>query len=259
MINSKIISWPKISIVTPSFNQGEFIEQTIKSIISQNYPNLEYIIIDGGSTDNTISIINKYDKYISYWVSEKDNGQSDAINKVLKICTGDIFNWLNSDDFYEPKSLFLVASIFKKNQKIKYVSGYERHIYENGRFKIHNGTYVSKKFEKNIIDCEVSQPSTFFRLADVKSVEGLSVNLKYVMDGELWLKLLLMFGTKGFFKIHKILVNFRIHQNSKTFIQTTENGFLIDRSSIVYSLIEYVELENFIIDYFMSDYFKTPR
>ena len=90
--------WPRISIVTPNYNYGHFIEETIRSILLQGYPNLEYIIIDGASTDNSIEIIKKYEKWVSYWVSEKDTGQSNAINKGLERCTGEFFNWINSDD-----------------------------------------------------------------------------------------------------------------------------------------------------------------
>ena len=82
------------SIITPSYNQGQYIEQTIQSVLNQNYPNLEYIIIDGGSTDNTVEIIKKYEKHLKFWVSEKDKGQANAINKGLQYCTGEIFNWI---------------------------------------------------------------------------------------------------------------------------------------------------------------------
>ena len=94
-----MFSYPKISIVTPSFNQGQYIEQTILSVIGQDYPNLEYIIIDGGSSDNTVEIIKKYADKIIYWISDPDNGQSDALNKGLAKCTGEIFNWINSEDY----------------------------------------------------------------------------------------------------------------------------------------------------------------
>ena len=87
--------WPRISIVTPSYNQGQYIEETIRSILLQGYPNLEYIIIDAGSTDQTVEIIKKYEMFLSYWVSESDNGQAHAINKGLSLCTGEIFNWIN--------------------------------------------------------------------------------------------------------------------------------------------------------------------
>ncbi|MEO8399398.1 MAG: glycosyltransferase, partial [Ignavibacteriaceae bacterium] len=100
---------PKISIITPSFNQGLFIEQTIRSVLLQNYPNLEYIIIDGGSTDNTIEIIKKYEPWIKYWISEKDSGQSEALNKGILHCEGEIFNWLNSDDYYSKDCFKLIA------------------------------------------------------------------------------------------------------------------------------------------------------
>ena len=92
---------PKISIVTPSFNQAEFLEQTIESVLSQGYPNLEYFVMDGGSNDRSVEIIKKYESHLAGWVSEKDRGQSHAINKGLNLSTGDVFNWLNSDDYYE--------------------------------------------------------------------------------------------------------------------------------------------------------------
>src|SRR5947207_6789592 len=102
-------SWPRISIVTPSFNQGQFIEETIRSVLLQGYPNLEYIIIDGGSTDNTVGVIKKYEPWLAYWVSEKDRGQCDAINKGFARATGDIFAWLCSDDVYAPGALRRIA------------------------------------------------------------------------------------------------------------------------------------------------------
>lgn len=104
---------PKISIVTPSYNQGEFIEETIRSVLLQGYPNLEYIIVDGGSTDNTVDIIKKYDDYISYWVSEPDNGQSHALNKGFSKATGDLIGWQNSDDYYSREAFKRVAEASK--------------------------------------------------------------------------------------------------------------------------------------------------
>jgi glycosyltransferase involved in cell wall biosynthesis len=95
-----MIHLPKISIVTPSFNQGMFLEKTILSVLEQGYPNLEYIIIDGGSSDNSVEIIKKYEKHLAYWESEPDQGQSHAINKGFERATGEIFGWLNSDDWY---------------------------------------------------------------------------------------------------------------------------------------------------------------
>ena len=108
------IDWPKISIVTPSYNQGQFIEETLRSILLQNYPNIEYIIMDGGSTDETVAILKKYAPWITHWVSEQDRGQTHAINKGFKKVTGPITNWINSDDVFLPNAFFSVAQNFDK-------------------------------------------------------------------------------------------------------------------------------------------------
>ena len=121
--HNKDINLPKISIVMPSYNQVEFIERSILSVLNQNYPNIELIIIDGGSTDATIDIIKKYEKSIAFWVSEKDQGQSDALNKGFKRCTGEIYGWLNSDDVYLPNVFKSVSLAFKKNQNKKIIFG----------------------------------------------------------------------------------------------------------------------------------------
>ncbi|MCX6313039.1 MAG: glycosyltransferase family 2 protein [Bacteroidetes bacterium] len=110
------MNYPKITIITPSFNQGQFLEETIQSVLGQNYPNLEYIIMDGGSSDNSIEIIKKYEHGIAIWKSEKDKGQSDAINKGLRIATGEIVGWLNSDDLLSPGSLFELAKVFNDSR-----------------------------------------------------------------------------------------------------------------------------------------------
>src|SRR5438132_9480052 len=114
---------PKISIVTPSFDQGRFIEETIRSVLDQNYPNLEYLIIDGGSTDQTIDIIRKYEKQLSYWESEKDRGQVHAINKGLARATGGICAFLNSHDVYLPGTLATVAKYFDEHPKAEWICG----------------------------------------------------------------------------------------------------------------------------------------
>ena len=118
-------SYPKISIITPSYNQAKFLERTILSVLNQNYPNLEYIICDGGSTDGSVEIIKKYEKCLSYWASEKDTGQYDAINKGFKMVKGDIIAWQNSDDIYLPNTFFEVAKLFRNKPSVDLIFGNE--------------------------------------------------------------------------------------------------------------------------------------
>ncbi len=109
-VHQTIDTYPKISIITPSYNQGNYIEETIQSIINQNYPNLEYMIFDGGSNDQSLEIIKKYEKWISFWESKSDKGQANAINKGIAKCEGDIVGWINSDDMLVPGSLYTIAN-----------------------------------------------------------------------------------------------------------------------------------------------------
>ena len=124
--------FPRISIITPSYNQGEYIEKTIKSILSQEYPNLEYIIIDGGSTDNTIEIIKKYENDITYWVSEPDKGQTDALKKGFSMATGDFFLWVNSDDYLLPDAINKFVDAHIKNPSADLIVGLGRRSDPNG-------------------------------------------------------------------------------------------------------------------------------
>jgi glycosyltransferase involved in cell wall biosynthesis len=227
--------YPKISIITPSFNQGQYIEQTILSVLDQGYPNLEYFIIDGGSTDNSVEIIKKYSDRITFWVSEKDKGQSDAINKGLKLASGDIVNWLNSDDFYEPGALLKVAETFR-NSEINVVIG-RSHIFKglNNVLYDSNGSDIYKgNLAKTIGWARIDQPETFFRRDATLKVGFLDTRLHFLMDRDWWIKYLFAFGLYVIAKIPDILVNFRLHEGSKTVSQAA--GFLKERDTYYYSM-----------------------
>ncbi len=209
------ITWPKISIVTPTLNQGQFIEETIRSVIFQNYPNLQYIIIDGGSTDNTVDVIKKYDKYIDYWVSEKDLGQSDAINKGLSKCNGDIFNWINSDDSYEENAFRTIAGYFME-EDIDLLVAREFRFYNKSYKTLASGSVLTNDFEQTILTGQIDQPSTFWRRETITSLGNLDVDMHYAMDADMWMRYLLANGPKKIKKTGDAIVNFRLHSASKT-------------------------------------------
>ncbi|MBT8195862.1 MAG: glycosyltransferase [Bacteroidia bacterium] len=207
--------YPRITLITPSYNQGQYIEETIQSVLNQNYPNLQYIIIDGGSTDNTVDIIKKYEDRIDYWVSEKDSGQSSAINKGLKIADGDIVNWLNSDDMLAEKSLFNLANAVKQNPSANIYTGQTTYLVHNEISNSHSHTV----FENRACTFgfgHINQPSTYYRKQVIDKIGNLDESLNYCMDLDWWLKYLLRYDINTVVKIMDIWSIFRIHDDSKT-------------------------------------------
>lgn len=214
------MSYPKISIVTPSFNQGRFLEQTIKSILDQNYPNLEYIIIDGGSSDNSVQLIKKYEDRLAYWVSEPDHGQAHAINKGIEHCTGEIFNWINSDDILLPGSIETVARSFMNNPCLEWFLGAIDLVGEQGEgeFLSHQQPYMDEDrahwlghYGKYYLFC---QQASFMRLPVFNKFGMLDETLHYCFDHEFYLRLL--FGGIRPAICRETLGLFRIHPNAKT-------------------------------------------
>ena len=224
--------FPKISIVTPSYNQGEYIEQTIRSVLLQNYPDIQYIIIDGGSSDKTIEIIKKYEPWIYHWESGKDRGQSHAINKGIGHCTGEIFNWINSDDYYNPDCFKNLAGSFDSGN-VHAVAGNYRYFDENkNRQEKVIGLRLKPTLEETLAFVLMDQPSTFFRLKIINELGGLDERYKYVMDQDLWKKFLFRYGMNNIKVTEKELAHFRLHGESKTY----KNSFSKEYHGIFYSI-----------------------
>ena len=207
---------PKISVVTPSYNQGQFIEETILSVIGQGYPNLEYIIIDGGSTDATVEIIKKYEKHLSYWVTEKDNGQSHALNKGFTKATGDIFCWLNSDDLFLPSTLSYISTLFQDCNSHSIIFGNCIHFNELHESVSTYGSNVVKAAKIHTLENYdyIIQPSTFWTKETWGKVGSLRENLCYAFDWEWFLRAKRL--SVSFTSVAKCFSLYRIHKDHKT-------------------------------------------
>lgn len=214
--------WPKITIITPSFNQGQFLDEAIRSVVCQNYPCLEYIVIDGGSTDNSVEIIRKYNDKITYWVSEPDRGQSHAINKGLARATGDIIGWVNSDDYLLPNCLMLIANLFKNHRKEIIAGNVEEIVthndvdYEVEQIVVQQGItlrnfvcYWESKYSWH-------QVGLFFPASVWKNIGSLDETLTYGMDYDLMCRFL---QRTSVYYINETVARFRLHSNSKTVSQ----------------------------------------
>lgn len=208
---------PLISVITPSYNQGKFIRETINSVLSQDYPNVELLVMDGGSTDDTVAILKSYGKKIK-WQSKKDKGQTDAINKGMREAKGEIVCYLNSDDTFLPGTLSTVAEAFKNNPNIHWLTGNYQIINENGNIiqsyiqwyktaaRSSNNTTLLKILNY------ISQPSTFWKRSVFEQIGYFDETLRYCMDYDFWLRL------SAFDKpliLFKELSQFRIHSLSK--------------------------------------------
>lgn len=236
----------KFSVITPSFNQGNYIEENIQSVLNQNYPNFEHIIMDGGSRDNTIEILKKYLHLI--WKSEPDKGQADAINQGLKIATGDVICWLNSDDFLENHSFYIVNNILIEHSDLGGVVGDINVVNEFGNI-LEKRSGVPYTFDYLLnINYSITQQSTFIKKERLDKVGGLNDYYNYVMDYELLLRL-----TKGgsrFSYVDRTLANFRIHGQSKTMMSSTKFLYEIIDLKIMYKA-NILTSSNFRIIYYL--------
>jgi len=213
---NKNLSKPKLSIVMPSYNKVDFIERSILSILNQDYKNIELIIIDGGSNDGTLNIIKKYQEYISLFISEKDKGQSDALNKGFKNCTGEIFGWLNSDDIYLPNAFSNVVLAFKKNLNKKIVFGdwlsidkYDQVLDFNHAFDFNLNHFKYEGFH-------INAQSMFWHRSVHKHFSGFDINLYNTMDYQMILEFGINENQKSFLRIPYPLGGFRRYEGQKT-------------------------------------------
>ncbi len=202
----------KVSVITPSYNQANFIERTIQSVLSQDIPHLEYVIMDGGSKDHTIDILKKYDSLLE-WRSEKDNGQAHAVNKGLQQTSGDIIGWLNSDDVYCRDAIQRVCEFFESNPDIDVIYGNAYHIDTDDNII---ETYYTEEWDINRLKeiCYLCQPAVFFRRKVIQQFGMLNDKLQYCMDYEFWLRL----AKNGvrFAYVKDFLAGSRLHADTKT-------------------------------------------
>ena len=207
-------TYPKISIVTPSYNQGEFIESAIQSVLSQNYPNFEHIILDNCSTDRTVEILQQYPHLI--WKSQPDKGQSDALNQGFRMATGDIIGWLNADDLYLPQCFEKIAATFADSQG-DLVYGDYRWIDEHGKIiQLRQELDFDWFVLKYLHVLYIPSTTTFFKRKIFEEENFLDTSLKYSMDYEFFLRLARQ--NYKFVHINAYLADFRWHENNKSVI-----------------------------------------
>lgn len=232
----------RIGIVTPSYNQGHFLQETIESVLSQGYPNLEYVIIDGGSTDDSVEIIRKYERHLSFWLSERDSGQSEAINKGLRrLINTDIWAYLNSDDVYRPGTFSKVAAAFQ-DPTVDWVTGEAAYVDEKGlalkRLLPTDQWKTEDVLEKLIREPVVVavQVSNFMRNSILKKFGYFDETLHYCMDVEYGLRLILS-GIRPQI-INSPLAHARLHSASKTMNQAETNAFARETAKILESILD---------------------
>jgi glycosyltransferase involved in cell wall biosynthesis len=205
---------PRISIVTPSYNQAQFLEETIQSVLDQEYPNLQYIIIDGGSTDSSVDIIRQYEDRLAYWVSERDNGQVDAINRGFARATGDIVAWLNSDDTYEPGTFMAIKDVFHARPGPRLVYGEGWYIDECST-RLRPCSFVRSTFSPNYLYNRdpILQQATFWTRDLWEEVGPLNESLNWVFDWDWFIR---AYKKTKFHYIPRFLANYRVHSQAKT-------------------------------------------
>ncbi len=204
---------PLVSIVTPSFNQARFLEATIQSVLSQDYPHLEYIIVDGGSSDGSLEIIKKHADRLAWWVSEPDRGQTDAINKGFARARGEILAWLNSDDTYQPGAVSAAVKFLQEHPRVGLVYGDAHYIDETGRVigKFPAAQTDLRRLRRGYV--HIPQQAAFFRAELWRAVGPLDPSFYFAMDYDLWVRIARRAQVRY---VPQTWANFRIHASGKT-------------------------------------------
>jgi glycosyltransferase involved in cell wall biosynthesis len=209
-------SWPRITIVTPSYNQGQYLEETIRSVLLQEYPNIEYVVIDGGSTDNSVEIIRKYERHLAWWVSERDKGPSHALNKGFARATGEIHAYLNSDDLYEAGALRAIVPAFRAGHQ--WVVGQVRYFQDGfGHWPVPQ--LRGRRYTDWFVTCPVSQPGCFWSASLHREMGELREDLAFFFDYEFWLRFRFVKKVVPF-RMDQPVAVYRLHPHSKTVSQT---------------------------------------
>ncbi len=206
-------STPRVSIITPSYNQASYLEATIQSVLTQDYPNMEYIIVDGGSTDGSVEIIRKYAAKLAWWVSERDKGQTDAINKGFARATGDILAWINSDDTYLPGAVAEAASYLQAHPEAGMVYGDANLVDGEGNLL---GPFPARQTDYHRLRqgyVHIPQQSSFFRAALWRQVGPLDPSFYFAMDYDLWVRLAKIAPLHYY---PRLWANFRLHSSGKS-------------------------------------------
>lgn len=205
---------PLVSIVTPSFNQVDYLQETMRSVLEQDYPRIEYIVIDGGSSDGSVEIIRKYTDRLAYWVSEKDHGQTDAVNKGYAVARGSILGWLNSDDVYKPGAISVAVDYLVNHPQIGLVYGDLDFINDDGRVvgKFPAAQTDLKRLRRGYV--HIPQPSAFFRAEHWRQVGPLDPTFYFAMDYDLWVRLAAV--TEFKYLPGNTWASFRLHSDAKT-------------------------------------------